>query len=502
MFDATIKYYPSLSEFKELAKKGNTIPVYRQLLADTMTPVSAFHKISDSDYSFLLESTTGGEKIASRSYLGCDPCVGIRSFGNRTEIISDKLNVFNTNDPLKVLEEYMNDTKWVPVNGVKQFTGGAVGYFGYDVTKYFEKLPDKACDDLKLPDIYLMIYKNFIIFDHTNKIIKVVAAARLKDENCDEAYKDAVCQINKIVKRLQEPLDALNDDITSAGDVNIDFTSNYKKEDFVDAVEKCKEYIRSGDILQVVLSQRLKVKTVSDPLNIYRALRVINPSPYMFYLKFKDLILIGSSPEVMVKAENGKVMVRPIAGTRKRGRTDAEDNDLAKDLLADPKERAEHIMLLDLGRNDIGRVSQYGSVKIDEKMIIEKYSHVMHITSSVSGILKENKSVFDSIRACMPAGTLSGAPKIRAMEIIDELEPTKRGPYGGGVGYIDFAGNMNTCITIRTIILKGNEAYIQAGAGIVADSVPENEYEETLNKAKGPLKAIEVAAKMSLLKRK
>ena len=502
MCDATIRYYPSLTEFKELAKKGNTIPVYRQLLADTMTPVSAFHKISDSEYSFLLESTTGGEKIASRSYLGCDPCVGIRSFGNKTEIIGGKLNVFKTDDPLKVIEEYMNDTKWVPVDGIKQFTGGAVGYLSYDATKYFEKLPDKACDDLELPDIYLMIYKNFIIFDHINKIIKVVAAARVKDGNCDDAYKKAICQINKIVKRLQKPLDALNDDITSAGDVNIDFTSNCKKEDFVNAVEKCKEYIRSGDILQVVLSQRLNVKTDSDPLNIYRALRVINPSPYMFYLKFKDIILIGSSPEVMVKAENGKVMVRPIAGTRKRGRTDAEDNDLAKDLLSDPKERAEHIMLLDLGRNDIGRVSQYGSVKIEEKMIIEKYSHVMHITSSVSGMLKENKSVFDALRACMPAGTLSGAPKIRAMEIIDELEPTKRGPYGGGVGYIDFSGNMNTCITIRTIVLNGNEAYIQAGAGIVADSVPEKEYEETLNKAKGPLKAIEVAAKMSRLERK
>ncbi|MGR3219709.1 MAG: anthranilate synthase component I [Candidatus Anammoxibacter sp.] len=501
MNNDTTQYYPSLVEFKELAKKGNIIPVYRQLLADTITPVSAYLRISNNDYAFLLESTAGGEKIASRSYLGYDPFMGIRSYGNKTEIITDKAEVFNTkvfdsNDPLKLLQEKMKEFKWVPVDGLTHFAGGAVGYISYDATRYFENLPNQAHDDLHLPDLYLMLYDSFFVFDHVNKTVKVVSAARIKDDDYEDAYNKAICRINDMVEKLQKPVNVLNSDITSTGDLNIKFTSNYKKSDFINAVERCKEYIRSGDILQVVLSQRLKAETDADPFNIYRALRVINPSPYMFYLKFKDLIMIGSSPEVMVKVEGNKVTVRPIAGTRKRGKTDAEDIQLAKELLADPKERAEHIMLLDLGRNDIGRIAQYASVKIDEKMIIEKYSHVMHITSSVSGLLKEGKTAFDAIRACMPAGTLSGAPKIRAMEIIDELEPTKRGPYGGGIGYIDFEGNMNTCITIRTIILKGKDAYVQAGAGIVADSIPENEYEETLNKAKGPLKAIEVAEKM------
>ena len=493
----TTQYYPSFSEFKELAKKGNTIPVYRQLLADTTTPVSAFKRLLDSDYAFLLESATGGEKIASQSCLGCDPYMGIRAYGNKTEIITkDSINTFVAEDPLKALEDLMKDVKWVQVKGLVHFFGGAVGYIGYDATRYFEKLPNQACDDLKLPDIYMMLYDSFYIFDHVNKVIKVVSAAKIKDENYEDAYNEAVSRVDKMANRLQNPVDLPCNDIVSAGKVEFRAESNYKKEKFIDSVERCKEYIMSGDILQVVLSQRFKVETEADPLNIYRTLRVVNPSPYMFCLKFKDLNIIGSSPEVMVKTENGKVTVRPIAGTRKRGASDEEDAALAEELLKDPKERAEHIMLLDLGRNDIGRVAKYGSVNIDEKMIVEKYSHVMHITSSVSGLLNEGKTAFDSLRACIPAGTLSGAPKIRAMEIIDELEPTKRGPYGGGIGYFDYAGNMNTCITIRTIILKGKEAYVQAGAGIVADSVPENEYEETVNKAMGPLKAIELAEKM------
>ena len=411
-------------------------------------------------------------------------------------ITNDSTKTFATEDPLKALEDLMKDVKWVQVKGLVHFFGGAVGYIGYDATRYFEKLPNQAYDDLKLPDIYMMLYDSFYIFDHVNKVIKVVSAARIKEENYEDAYKDAVSRVDKMTKRLQNLVDLPCNDIVSTGKVKLRTESNYEKEKFIDSVERCKEYIMSGDILQVVLSQRFKVETTADPLNIYRTLRVINPSPYMFYLKFKDLNIIGSSPEVMVKTENGKVSVRPIAGTRKRGDSDEEDAALANELLKDPKERAEHIMLLDLGRNDIGRVAKYGSVNIDEKMVVEKYSHVMHITSSVSGSLKEGKTAFDSIRACIPAGTLSGAPKIRAMEIIDELEPTKRGPYGGGIGYFDYAGNMNTCITIRTIILKGKEAYVQAGAGIVADSVPENEYEETVNKAMGPLKAIEVAENM------
>lgn len=501
---ASDKLHPSLDEFKELAKRGNTIPVYRQLLADTITPVSLYHKLSESKkYAFLLESAAGGEKIASTSYLGCDPFMGIRSYGKRTEIITDTVETFESNDPLAVLEEKMKDTVWVPVDGLTHFAGGAVGYISYDATRYFENLPNQAYDDLNLPDIYLMLYDSFFLFDHVNKMIKVVASATIeKDGDCCKAYNDAVRRIDDMAEKVQEAVSAPNNDIDFAGGIDVEFTSNYKKDDFINAVRRCKEYIMSGDILQVVLSQRFKVETDADPLNIYRSLRVINPSPYMFYLQLDDLTIIGSSPEVMVKVEKGKIVVRPIAGTRRRGNTDEEDIALAKELLDDPKERAEHIMLLDLGRNDIGRVAQYGTVNIDEKMIIEQYSHVMHITSSVSGLLEETKTAFDSIRACMPAGTLSGAPKIRAMEIIDELEPTKRGPYGGGVGYIDFTGDMNTCITIRTIVLKGGNAYIQAGAGIVADSVPESEYEETLNKAKGPLKSIEVAEKMNRIQRK
>lgn len=488
------KYYPDLKRFRDLAKKGNIVPVYRQLLADTLTPVSAFQKIANCDYAFLLESAAGGEKIASRTYLGCDPFMGIRAYGCNTEIITkDKVETLKSNDPLSMLEAKMKEFSWVPVNGLKHFSGGAVGYIGYDAVRYFEHLPNPAPDDRNLPDLYFMLYDTVIVFDHINKIIKVAAAARIENNQNEKAYNDAVCRINNMVEKLQKPLNTVNDDISLYGEVGIKFSSNFKKADFLSSVNKCKEYIKNGDILQVVLSQRFKTKANAAPFNIYRALRVINPSPYMFYLKHKDLVMVGSSPEVMVKVEDGNVAVRPIAGTRKRGSTDAEDEALAEELLNDPKERAEHIMLLDLGRNDIGRVSRYGTVNIDEKMVIEKYSHVMHITSNVSGRLKEGKNAFDSLRACMPAGTLSGAPKIRAMEIIDELEPTKRGPYGGGVGYIDFQGNMNTCITIRTIILKGNEAYVQVGAGIVADSVPEKEYEETLNKAKGPFKSIEVA---------
>lgn len=500
--DTDWRYYPSFNEFKEFVKKGNRIPVYRELLADTITPVTAIQKISGSEFVFLLESATGGEKIASRSYLGCDPYMEIYAYGRETTVISGKKTTsIECDDPFKIVEEKIKEVKWVAVEGLSNFAGGAVGYAGYDSVRYFEHLPNPAKDDLNLPDMHFLLYDTFLMFDHINKVIKVVSAARIDgSRDLDAVYKDAVERVDQLVAKLKQPVESISDDVPQGSREGIKFTSNFKKSDFIKSVKRCKEYIMSGDILQVVLSQRFKIETKADPLNIYRALRVINPSPYMFYLKHRDLIMVGSSPEVLVKVENGKVLVRPIAGTRKRGKTEEEDAALAKELLDDPKERAEHIMLLDLGRNDVGRVSKYGTVKIEEKMIIEKYSHVMHITSSVSGMLREGESSFDSLRACMPAGTLSGAPKIRAMEIIDELEPTKRGPYGGGIGYFDFLGNMNTCITIRTVVLKGNDAYIQAGAGIVADSVPESEFEETVNKAKGLMKSIEVAEKMKPLK--
>jgi len=492
------QYYPTFNEFKELSKKGNVVPVYRQLFADTLTPVSAFQKVSDTDYAFLLESADGGEKIAKYSTIGSNPFAGFKCKGSNVEIFNKEgITHIETTDPFKVLEQQISKFSPVRVNGLPDFFGGAVGYTSYDSVRYVETLPDSTVDDLNLPDMYFMFYDETIVFDHLNKTIKVVCAAHIDERDIQDIYEDTVNKIDNVTNKLRTPVMTLSDDITEKGELSLKFSSNFKKSDFLQAVETCKEYIRAGDIIQAVLSQRLQTEINAKPINIYRTLRVINPSPYMFYIKMKDLELIGSSPEVMVKVDDGNINVRPIAGTRKRGSTTEEDELLAKELLSDPKELAEHIMLLDLGRNDVGSVSQYDSVSIDEKMVIEKYSHVMHITSSVSGKLRNDKNAFDGLRACLPAGTLSGAPKVRAMEIIDELEQTRRGPYGGAVGYINFSGDINTCITIRTIVLKnGKDAYIQAGAGIVADSIPEMEYQETLNKAKGLLRAIEVAERI------
>ncbi len=492
------RYYPPFYEFKHLATMGNIIPVYRQLFADTLTPVSAFQKISDTGCAFLLESAAGGEKISRYSFLGTNPFMEFTSFGHRIEIkrgVNGK-EVIQAQDPLEILHKEMESFTPVKVPGLPDFFCCGVGYIGYDTIRCYESLPYIPKDDLSLPEIQVMFYGSVIIFDHLSKTIKVVCAAKVDGSPLENVYSETIRKIDCVIEKLRTPVMSLSDDITLEKEIGIEFSSNFEKADFLKAVERCKEYIRAGDVFQVVISQRFKTQTHADPLSIYRVLRVINPSPYMFYLKMNNLKLIGSSPEVMVKVDGKKIVVRPIAGTRRRGKDDTEDTQFAEELIADPKERAEHIMLLDLGRNDIGRVSRYGSVHIDEKMVIEKYSHVMHITSSVCGELEEDKTAFDSLKACLPAGTLSGAPKIRAMQIIDEIEPTKRGPYGGAVGYFDFFGNMNTCITIRTIVLKGNDAYIQAGAGIVADSIPEREYEETLNKAKGLLKAIEIAERL------
>ncbi|HHT9118993.1 MAG TPA: anthranilate synthase component I [Candidatus Hypogeohydataceae bacterium YC41] len=510
-------YLPVYSEFKELAKQvlersegkaGSLapqaiVPVYRQLMADTLTPVSAFQKIVGpspkglSGHAFLLESAAGGEKMAKSSYLGVGPFMEVWSSGNQMEILNGlSKKILKTQDPLGTLEGLIRKHSQATLPELRR-SAVAVGYISYDTVRFIEKLPYKAVDDLRLPDLLFMFFDSLVIFDHLNKTVKVVSNAHLEDEKDPApAYRDAIQKIDSLVEKLRTPIFTISDDINTDGEVTLRFSSNFKKEDFLKAVQRCKEYIKAGDVFQVVLSQRLAVKTQADPFNIYRALRVINPSPYMFYLDMGELKLIGSSPEVMVKVEKEKVTVRPIAGTRKRGLNEEEDARLEKELLEDPKERAEHIMLVDLGRNDVGRVAEYGSVSLEDKMVIEKYSHVMHITSSVTGKLRQDKSAFDALKACLPAGTLSGAPKVRAMEIIEELEPTRRGPYGGAVGYVDFSGNMNTCITIRTITMKGDTAYIQAGAGIVADSIPEREYEETLNKAKGLLKAIETAERM------
>jgi anthranilate synthase component 1 len=371
--------------------------------------------------------------------------------------------------------------------------GGAVGYASYDTVRYVEHLPNAPRDDRGLPDLYFLFCDTTIIFDNVSKTVKVVGNARLDGKTTGQAYHEAIERIDGIVELLRRPVAISTEDIAVADGLQREFESNFQKPDYLKMVEACKEYIRAGDIFQVVPSQRLHTRTTADPFNIYRALRVINPSPYMFYLKLDDLQLIGSSPEVMIRVDDGVITLRPIAGTRRRGRTEEEDLELERELLADPKERAEHIMLVDLGRNDVGRVAEYKSVRVTEQMVIERYSHVMHIVSNVTGRLRADCTALDALKASLPAGTLSGAPKVRAMQIIDEFEPTRRGPYGGAVGYIDFFGNLNSCIAIRTIVMKGRDAWVQAGGGIVADSVPENEYEETLNKARGLLKAIDVA---------
>jgi len=491
---ASPHYEPSLEEFRALCRRGNVVPVYRTLLADTLTPVSAYEKVARGEYSFLLESATGGEKMARYSFLGSEPFMIFRARKNAVEIErGDHKESFSAPDPIEALRRQIERFRAVQLPSLPRLYGGAVGYAAYDCVRFVERLPNEPPDPLGLPDLYFALYDRMIIFDHLNKTILVVACAQLDGCEPAAAYDRAVKRIDEAVDRLRTPVTQITDDVIPRGEITLPIESNFEKSQFCDAVRKCKEYIYAGDIFQVVLSQRLSTRTKAEPFNVYRALRVINPSPYMFYLHQGDVRLIGSSPEVLVKVEGGKVTVRPIAGTRRRGNDEEEDRALAAELLADPKERAEHIMLLDLGRNDVGRVCRYGTVKIEEEMIIERFSHVMHMTSTVSGMLKSGLSCFDAFRACFPAGTVSGAPKIRAMEILDELEPVRRGPYAGGVGYVDFRGNLDTCIAIRTIIMHGDLAVVQAGAGIVADSVPEREYEETLNKARGPLRAVQMA---------
>ena len=488
-------YYPNLEDFREKAQHGNLIPVYKTMLADMETPVSAFYKIGASANAFLLESVEGGEHVARYSFLGSDPSILLRGKGNLVKI--DNLRTggtveFKSEDPLEELEELMAHYQPVEVEGLPRFHGGAVGYLNYDMVRYVEELPDTTEDDRELPDCFFMVTDTLLVFDHVNHQIKVVANAHING-NADQAYEKALDQIDELIAKLKQPLlmNYTNKPVTKPSGVPV--TSNFTKEDYQQVVLQAKEYIAAGDIIQVVPSQRFSVPISVDTFDAYRALRTVNPSPYMFYLKFDELQIAGASPEMMVRVEDGIAEMRPIAGTRPRGATPAEDEELGMELLADPKERAEHVMLVDLGRNDLGRVCEYHTVRVSEMMIIERYSHVMHIVSHVIGELREGQTPYDVIRACLPAGTLSGAPKIRAMEIIDELEPTRRGPYGGAVGYFSFSGNADTAITIRTLVVKDGIAYVQAGGGIVADSMPETEYEETLNKARAVLRAIEIA---------
>ena len=488
------RYYPSLKEFEQKCRRGNVVPVYRQLMADSLTPVLAFQRIQEGPYAFLLESASGPEKIGRYCFLGSSPFALFRSVGAEVEIHENgSTRRFKCENPLVAFRDYLRQFTLAPVEGLPRFSCGAVGYMAYDVVRFIEHLPDCPPDDRGLPDIWYMFFDEILIFDNLNKTVKVVCSQHTDGAEPAAAYREAIARIDRLIEKLRTPEVGLCSDITPAGDIDLPYESNFARADYLAAVEKAKEYIRAGDIFQVVPSQRLKVETAAVPFNIYRALRVINPSPYMFYLKMDDTELIGSSPEVMVRVENREITVRPIAGTIPRGASDEEDQQLARELLADPKERAEHIMLVDLGRNDVGRVAKFGTVVLDDVMVIEKYSHVMHIVSNVSGQLRDEMDALDALMACIPAGTLTGAPKVRAMEIIDELEPVKRGPYGGAVGYFDFSGNLDTCIAIRTLVLHGRTAYVQAGGGVVADSVPEREYEETLNKAKAVLRAIQVA---------
>jgi anthranilate synthase component I len=497
-----MRYRPSFDEFVELARKASLVPVYRQLVGDTLTPVSAFCKIQEEDWAFLFESVVGGERVGRYSFLGSGPFCRFQAFDRKVQIQTGpaaggrpaRCTEMDHADPLALLEEQLARYRAPHLAGLPRFCGGAVGYAGYDTVRYVERLPRAPLDDRHLPDLCFAFYDRMVLFDHINKTIAVVVHAHIDPANLERSYQTACDRVDRLVERLQQGVADLQlTDIAPIGEAHLPWRSNFEAGAFQSAVERAQEYIRAGDIFQVVLSQRLQSETRARPFDIYRTLRVVNPSPFMFYLKAGPLCLVGSSPEIMVRVEGRRVTIRPLAGTRRRGKTEEEDERLAAELLDDPKERAEHIMLVDLGRNDIGRVAEYGTVQLSDVMTIERYSHVMHICSTVTGRLHAGKTAFDALRACLPAGTLSGAPKIRAMEIIDELEPHRRGPYGGAVGYVDFCGNMDTCIALRTLVLKGQTAYLQAGAGIVADSVPQREYEETLNKATGLLRALEIA---------
>jgi anthranilate synthase component 1 len=489
-------FQPSFDEFKQKAKKGNLIPVYREILADMETPVSAFLKIDDGRHSFLLESMEGGEKWARYSFLGSRPSVIVKSFGRTAEVIRNgkKERLPFDRDPLQVIKDILSAYAPVPDPSLPRFFGGAVGFMGYDVVRFFEELPAREKSGLDMPDIFFMVTDTLVIFDNVTHRIKVVSNAHVKGRSAEASYKEATAKINRLVKKLKTAAPGAGGRRKGRAKEHM-LTSNFTQPQYEQAVLRAKEYIKAGDIFQVVPSQRFQTKINAEPYEIYRALRLINPSPYMYFLRCGDATVVGASPEVMVRLEGDKIDLRPIAGTRRRGATEEEDKALAEELLADPKERAEHIMLVDLGRNDVGRVSVPGSVNVSELMVIERYSHVMHIVSNVRGRLSGGGDAYDVVRACFPAGTVSGAPKIRAMQIIDELEPTRRGPYAGAVGYFGFSGNMDTCITIRTLVIKDGVAYIQAGGGVVADSDPAAEYQETVNKAKAMMRAVEMAEK-------
>ena len=498
-------FLPDRSRFDRLAQQHRFVPVYRRLLSDSLTPLSAFARLDTGSCGCLFESVIGGERVGRWSFLAAEPFLQFEARGTAVHLRGhtvDGLDIderFDCDDPFAELHRRMSDFQPARLEELPPFTSGVVGFASYDAVRYVERLPNAPPDDLGLPDLSFAFYDRMVVFDNVNKTLDVVVLARIDDQTPEgraAAYNDACRRVDATVSILSAagewPQPA---DIDPKKGRAAEAVSNLTQEQYTAAVEKAIDYIHAGDIFQVVLSQRFQTEFNLPPLELYRTLRVVNPSPFMFHLRTPDVTLVGSSPEIMVRVADNTVTVRPLAGTRPRGNTPDEDKELATSLLDDPKERAEHVMLIDLGRNDVGRVAEIGSVELSDVMCIERYSHVMHLMSNVNGRLAEGRTAFDALRACLPAGTVSGAPKIRAMEIIDELEPTRRGPYAGAVGYIDFSGAMDTCITLRTVVLHGGKAYVQAGAGIVADSVPQREYEETVNKARGLLVALELTRK-------
>lgn len=498
---------PNDSIFASLATEYDFVPVYRRLLSDTLTPVTAFRRLDDGGPACLFESVIGGEKVGRYSFLASRPVhrySATRQKVELTDLLGDEMQTRQAEDPL---DDFRSNFHYsvASLEGLPPFVGGAIGYAGYDVVRYVENLPDAPDDDRQLPDLDFAFYHTLCVFDHVDKTITVVSLA-----DCRDVHDSG--QAAKVYEATQANVDRVVDQLGNAGDNDthapvewdpqhwrtlaerdpLNVTSNFTQEAFEAAVRDCVEFIRAGDIFQVVPSQRLSVETDVDAFEIYRSLRVVNPSPFMFYVRTADCELVGCSPEIMCRVANQVVTVRPLAGTRPRGSDSKQDKALEKELLADPKERAEHVMLVDLGRNDVGRVAEFGSIDLTEVMVVERYSHVMHISSEVQGKLREGLDAFDALKACLPAGTVSGAPKVRAMEIIDSIEPHRRGPYAGAVGYVDYRGNMDTCIALRTMVVKDGVVYVQAGCGVVADSDPTAEYEETLNKSKALLSAIEL----------
>ncbi len=483
-------YYPTLDEVKRHRQDGNLVPVYREIVADLETPVSAFLKVNRGGYSFLLESVEGGQRMARYSFIGTEPYSVLTTRGE------------DRTDPIPLIADELSKYKVVSVDGLPRFCGGAVGYLAYETVTRFEELPSPERDPLGLPESLFMFVATMLVFDHVTHKIKVLSHVHL-DGDIEEAYQKAVDRIDNLVERLNQPLQPSQHNGAATQPVdNYGLSSNFSREEFEASVLKIKQYITAGEAIQVVLSQRLAQRTDVTPFEIYRALRTINPSPYMFFFDFKDFHIVGASPEILVRVEDGVVTTRPLAGTRPRGKSQAEDIKLEQELRNDEKERAEHIMLVDLGRNDIGRVSEPGTVEVRDLMDVERYSHVMHLVSHVQGKLQHDMTAFDALRACFPAGTVSGAPKIRAMEIIAELEPEKRGPYAGAAGYFSFSGNMDMAISIRTMVMTKDVAYVQAGGGIVCDSVPEREYEETMSKARALLRAISQAESSDITTRR